>query len=78
AVAIISTVVAAVLLIGAITSLYYLRRRASKVGMVVVFTVLFVLSVELLTSAKRQKIFAARAAYTAVHGVFVSGNLKDD
>lgn len=43
--------------------------------MIAAFTVLFAVSVGLLTNAKRVEIFAATAAYAAVLVVFVSGDL---
>ncbi|KAF2472369.1 uncharacterized protein BDR25DRAFT_220410, partial [Lindgomyces ingoldianus] len=76
-VAIISTLVAVVLLIGAITSLCFVNRSGAKLGMRAGFTTLFAASVGLLTSAKRQEISAASAAYAAILVVFVSGNLED-
>lgn len=75
AVAFISTVIAAILLIGAITSLYFVTNSGAKLGMISGFTVLFAIGVGLLTNAKRSEIFAATAAYAAVLVVFVSGNL---
>lgn len=75
AVAFISTVIAAILLIGAITSLYFVTNPGAKLGMISGFTVLFAIGVGLLTNAKRSEIFAATAAYAAVLVVFVSGNL---
>jgi hypothetical protein len=74
AVLVISTVIAALLLIGAIVGLYFVSRPASKLGMIAAFTTLFAASVGGLTSAKRQEVFAASAAYAAVLVVFVSGD----
>jgi hypothetical protein len=74
AVLVISTVAAAVLLIGAIVGLYFINRPAPKLGMIAAFTTLFAASVGSLTSAKRQEVFAASAAYAAVLVVFVSGD----
>lgn len=65
---------AAILLIGAIVSLYYVSRPKSKLAMIAIFTILFAASVGTLTSAKRQEVFAASAAYAAVLVVFVSGD----
>jgi hypothetical protein len=75
AVSIISVIIAAILLVGAITSLYYVTQPKARLGMIAGFTVLFAISVGLLTSAKRGEIFASAAAYAAVLVVFVSGNL---
>jgi hypothetical protein len=74
-VAIISTVVAAILLIGAILTLYFVTRPARRLALIAAFTILFALSVSLLTNARRAEMFAATAAYAAVLVVFVSGNL---
>lgn len=71
---VISTIIAAILLIGAITSLYFVSRPGSKLGMIAAFTTLFAASVGGLTSANRQEVFAASAAYAAVLVVFVSGD----
>ncbi|KAF2493057.1 hypothetical protein BU16DRAFT_551692 [Lophium mytilinum] len=75
AVAIISTFIASVLLVGAIAGLYAVRSSKARLGMIGAFTALFALSVILLTNARRAEVFAATAAYAAVLVVFVSGNL---
>jgi uncharacterized membrane protein len=69
-----SILIAAVLLIGAIVGLYFVKKPAAKLGMIGGFTTLFAASVGILTSAKRQDVFAASAAYAAVLVVFVSGD----
>lgn len=74
-VAILSTVLASSLLFGAVLSLYVVRNPNALLGMLCGWTVLFAACVGLLTSAKRDQIFAATAAYVAVLVVFVSGNL---
>ncbi|KAF1969169.1 hypothetical protein BU23DRAFT_477914, partial [Bimuria novae-zelandiae CBS 107.79] len=74
----ITMLVAAVLLIGAIVSLYFVKRPTAKLGMIACFTTLFSISVGSLTSAKRQEVFAASAAYAAVLIVFVSGDFDKD
>lgn len=78
AVILITTVVAAILLIGAITGLYFVKRPEAKLGMIAGLTTLFAVSVGALTSAKRQEVFAASAAYAAVLVVFVSGDFDKD
>jgi len=65
-VAAISMVLAAVLLIGAIVSLYFLSNPNAKLGLITVYTLLFALSVRLCTNAGRAEVFAATAAYAAV------------
>jgi hypothetical protein len=66
---------AAVLLIGAIVSLYIVTQPAAKLGLVAMYTVLVASSVTLCTNARRAEVFAATAAYAAVLVVFVSGDL---
>jgi hypothetical protein len=68
-------ILAAILLIGAITTLYFVASAEAKLGLVAMFTVLFAASVALCTNAKRAEVFAATAAYAAVLVVFVSGDL---
>lgn len=58
----ISILVAAVLLIGPITGLYFVANDAAKLGMIAAFTAVFSLSVGLMTNARRTEIFAATAA----------------
>ncbi|KAF0325521.1 hypothetical protein GQ607_007272 [Colletotrichum asianum] len=76
AVAVISTLIAAILLIGSITGLYFVKNDAAKLGLIAFFTSLFALSVGLTTNARRAEIFAGTAAYAAVLVVFVSGDLS--
>lgn len=73
-VALIDMLVAAILLIVAITSLYIVENEKAKLGLIAVYTVLFAVSVALLTKARRAEVFAATAAYAAVLVVFVSGD----
>ncbi|PTB49369.1 hypothetical protein M431DRAFT_9962 [Trichoderma harzianum CBS 226.95] len=77
ATAIISILIAAFLLVGPITALYFVANDAAKLGMLAAFTALFALSVGLMTNAKRAEIFASTAAYAAVLVVFVSGNISN-
>ncbi|EQB45488.1 hypothetical protein CGLO_15629 [Colletotrichum gloeosporioides Cg-14] len=76
AVAVISTLIAAILLIGSITGLYFVKSDAAKLGLIAFFTSLFALSVGVTTNARRAEIFAGTAAYAAVLVVFVSGDLS--
>lgn len=61
----ISTVVSAVLLIGAIICLLLVSDRSAsvRVGMVVIFTSLFAAVVGFLTNARRAEVFGPTAAY---------------
>jgi hypothetical protein len=61
-VAIVSILVAAFLLVGSITGLYFITNTAAKLGTIAAFTAAFALSVGLMTNASRAEIFAATAA----------------
>ncbi|KAJ5578024.1 uncharacterized protein N7459_006988 [Penicillium hispanicum] len=74
-VAIISMLCAAGLLAVAIVSLYLVSNPTAKLGMVVAYTIIFALSIALLTNASRAEIYGASAAYAAVLVVFISGNV---
>jgi hypothetical protein len=74
-VATISMIIAAILLISAILSLHFVSNPRAKLGLVAMYTLLFALSVSLLTNARRAEVFAATAAYAAVLVVFISGDL---
>ncbi|KAI0021091.1 hypothetical protein F4780DRAFT_298916 [Xylariomycetidae sp. FL0641] len=78
AAAVLNAALAALLLLGSILSLDWVvsgRRRlpARLLGLVALWTALFALYVGFLTSARRDQVFAATAAYAAVLVVFVSG-----
>ncbi len=70
-----STILAAVLLLGAIISLYIVQNKHALLGMLSGWTVIFAACVGLLTNTRRDQIFGATAAYAAVLVVFISGNL---
>lgn len=72
-----STIVAAILLIGPILGLYFIKNKDVNLGLVVVFVVLFATGLTICTGAGRDSIFAGTAAYAAILIVFVSGNLGD-
>ncbi|PVH93843.1 hypothetical protein DM02DRAFT_603402 [Periconia macrospinosa] len=74
-VAAVSMTLAAILLIVAIISLYSVANPKAKLGLIALYTLLFALSVALLTNARRAEVFGATAAYAAVLVVFVSGDL---
>ncbi|KAE9377658.1 hypothetical protein N431DRAFT_461252 [Stipitochalara longipes BDJ] len=73
--AILSSLLSAVLLFGSIASLYFVHNPYAVLGMLGGWTILFSISVGWLTNAKRDQVFAATAAYAAVLVVFVSGTL---
>lgn len=74
-VATLSMVIASILLISAILGLRVVTSSKAKLGLVAMYTLLFALSVSLLTNARRAEVFAATAAYATVLVVFVSGDL---
>ena len=74
-VTILSTAIAGFLLIGSILLLYFVTSPDARLALVLSFIVLFAIGLNLTTSATRDSIFAATAAYAAVLVVFVSGNL---
>ncbi|KAL2208412.1 hypothetical protein CC79DRAFT_1395407 [Sarocladium strictum] len=76
AVGMITIIVAAILLVGSITSLYLVQNDAYRLGMVAAFTAAFAMCIGLLTTARRAEVFAATAAYTAVLVVFISGDIS--
>ncbi|KAI0136336.1 hypothetical protein BJ170DRAFT_7181 [Xylariales sp. AK1849] len=73
AASVIDTLVAAILLIGAIVSFYFITNPLAKLLALVGFMVVFAVTVTLMTQARPVEIFAATAAYAAVLVVFVSG-----
>lgn len=74
-VAILNLVLAAILLVGAVVSLYFVASPKAKLALVAVYTLVFVTSVAFCTNARKAEVFAATAAYAAVLVVFVSGDL---
>ncbi|KAF2494499.1 hypothetical protein BU16DRAFT_41192 [Lophium mytilinum] len=69
-----SVFLAALLLVGAITSLYFVSNASSRMVLLAVFTTLFAASVGVLTNSRKVDIYAATAAYAAVLVVFI-GNV---
>jgi FtsH-binding integral membrane protein len=74
-VATISMFCAIVLLVVAMMSLYVVNSPRAKLGMVAAYTVLFGVSLALLTNARRAEVYGAAAAYAAVLVVFISGSV---
>jgi hypothetical protein len=75
AVAALSVLLAAILLVGAIVNLYLVQSNLKRLGLIGVYTGMFAGSVGILTNARRAELFVSTAAYAAVLVVFVSGNL---
>jgi hypothetical protein len=62
------------LLLGAILSLYFVENPFWRIGIIVLFTLLFATCAVFLADGRRLAVFGACAAYAAVLVVFVSGN----
>lgn len=58
----ISISIAAILLVGSITSLYFVNNDGAKLGMIAAFTAAFAASIGAMTNARRAEIFGATAA----------------
>jgi hypothetical protein len=71
-IAVVSVILAALLLVGSIVALYFVQAPGLRLGLLGVFTSLFAASVALLTNAKRAELFAATATY--VPEIFFSAN----
>lgn len=65
-VAVLSMLLAAILLVGAIINLYFVENEKAKLGLLAIYTALFAASVKSCTNANRAEVFAATAAYAAV------------
>ena len=74
-VSIISALAAIAFLLGAVLGLYFISNPTIQLALLSCLTIAFAAVLSLLTSAKRQDVFAATAAYAAVLVVFISGNL---
>jgi Na+/citrate or Na+/malate symporter len=72
-----SVTIAAFLLACPIVILYFVTNPDARLALVITFIVFFALGISVTTSANRDAIFAATAAYAAVLVVFVSGDLAN-
>lgn len=68
----VSTIVAALLLLGSIVSLRHCKDENVQLVVIATFTCGFAVSVSGLTTARRAEVFGASAAYAAVLVVFLS------
>ena len=75
AAAVLSTFIAAGLLVGSIVSLYDVKEPRKRLAMISAWTVGFAICVGVTTDARRAEVFAGTAAFAAVLVVFVSGDL---
>lgn len=71
-----SVVLAVILLVGSILTLYYVRGDSARLGILMAYIIIFAFGVALTTGANRDSIFASTAAYAAVLIVFISGDLN--
>jgi dipeptide/tripeptide permease len=62
------------LLLGAILSLYFVENALWRIGIIVLFTLLFAACAVFLADGRRLAVFGACAAYAAVLVVFVSSS----
>lgn len=72
-----SVLLAVLLLVGSIVTLYYVRGDNARLGILMAFIIVFAFGVALTTGANRDSIFASTAAYAAVLIVFISGDLNN-
>jgi hypothetical protein len=72
-----SVALATLLLSLPILVLYFVKQPNARLALVICFILIFALGLSLSTSANRDAIFAATAAYSAVLVVFVSGDLAN-
>ena len=55
----------------AILVLYFVKNMVHRIGLVIVFTVLFSTALTVFTGAKRIEVFSATAAFAAVEVVYI-------
>ncbi|KAF3931426.1 hypothetical protein ABW19_dt0202377 [Dactylella cylindrospora] len=72
-VTIICTILAIVVLVGSMTTLYFVESQGVRLGLVWVFTFLFAVSIFLMANLTKGEIFLATAAYCAILVVYISG-----
>ena len=63
--------VSATLPTAAILVVYFVQNMVHRIGLVIVFTVIFSAALTVLTGAKRIEIFSATAAFAAVEVVYI-------
>ncbi|KAH7194858.1 hypothetical protein DER44DRAFT_734706 [Fusarium oxysporum] len=73
-----TVIVSSALPVLTIFALNSLETTAQRIGLTVVFTVLFAVILELFTNAKRVEIFAATATFAAVEVVFIGSALNSN
>ncbi|KJY00876.1 hypothetical protein TI39_contig309g00016 [Zymoseptoria brevis] len=73
---VVSVTLAVLIVVGSILTLDFVQSDGVKLGLLMMYIVIFVFGIFFTTGANRDSIFAATAAYSAVLIVFVSGGLK--
>ncbi|RVD83195.1 uncharacterized protein DFL_007593 [Arthrobotrys flagrans] len=71
-VTIICTLLAIIVLVGSMTTLYFIESQGLRLGLVWVFTFLFAVSIFLMAKLSKGEIFLATAAYCAILVVYIS------
>ncbi|KAL3417855.1 hypothetical protein PVAG01_10864 [Phlyctema vagabunda] len=71
-----SSMVSTTLLIGSTLTLYFVNNDFIRLGVVAIFSMIFSLTLSLVTRAKKFEVFAATAAFLAVQVVFLSSTQK--
>ncbi|KAH6664981.1 hypothetical protein B0J14DRAFT_661091 [Halenospora varia] len=64
-------VIASLLPILAILALYFVKRMLLRIGLTIIFTAVFSLTISLFTETSKVNVFAATAAFAAVEVVFI-------
>ena len=77
-VVLISLLVAAFLLIGAVVALYFIRSQPARLGTLGGFTLMFAGAVGLLTNSQRSEVFGATAAYVGFPDLISNTNPSTD
>ncbi|KAF3916163.1 hypothetical protein AA313_de0204659 [Arthrobotrys entomopaga] len=72
-VTIICTLLAIIVLVGSMTTLFFVKSQGVRLGLVWVFTFLFAVSIFLMAKLSKGEIFLATAAYCAILVVYISG-----
>ena len=55
----------------AILTLHFVHRMIHRIGLVIVFTTVFAITLALFTGAKKVEVFSATAAFAAVEVVYI-------
>ncbi|KAK6541920.1 hypothetical protein TWF694_007696 [Orbilia ellipsospora] len=72
-VTLVCTLLAIIVLVGSMTTLFFVKSQGVRLGLVWVFTFLFAVSIFLMAKLSKGEIFLATAAYCAILVVYISG-----